>query len=1066
MTWVLRIAGVGIASGGAIVAWLGQAWLASGADLQRSALTLAAGAVAAAVAIAIAARSTAARVSWIGASAAWEAVAVAVLLGVGVWLRVAGFGEVPDGLNHDAAFNGMYAHHIRQGAEYTPYVSAAWGRETLFMYLVAATQIWFGGTVAAIESASIVAGLAALLPTYLLIRELLGRAAGIAGLAFFAASGWHWVFSRVGWRCVAVPPFEALALYFLWRSLRRGGIVPWVLTGAFTALSIYTYNAARVVPLMIGILALWHLLLHRDRWRSILAGGSAGVAAFVAVGGPMLWYAANNWVQFQGRAAHLSDQSAREVSLATNLVHALGMFNYRANGNDFFLTEPLLEPLAGVFFAVGAVLLLARLGRASSQFVLLGFLLSLVPGLLSFPNGNRGVTAMPFVYAMVGLGCAEIARLLASLLSGAAARWVMAAIVLACAAHATASTHRSYVSEERRLLRGLSPQATAVGEFLGRYGEDYRAYAVSDQWTHYTLLYLGYSHGNPLEPDIAIGRTFTEIEGRISRYGRRGLVLVADMSAAGGQAREAVKRLFADWHEESVRSAHLGGAEVARAVIVEPRAAARTATWSNQSRVLAISPGASSAGSGARCFEPRPTHGGLSLRFRLMVAELSPAAGGSLTLMRSCPGAADGGAVFTVSGEGILVDGPAPAVLVQPQGLEAGRWYDLGLSIDRRGVAVAMVDGRRVELGQWTERPDVLAGLAVAARGERAESPILYVDDVAVVSAAKPADSPWWQVAPKPGDEITWFENFEGLPLGDLRGRPGWHGEGIEWAIQPGPPGEETADVEHDNGFDGGHGQGPGQFDEPMGVGIDAAGNIYVSERLNHRVQKFAADGTYLGEWGVLGEKPGEFREPLDVAVDGDRLYVMDTWNTRLQVFDLTGNYLFQIGPDPVLGKPRGIFVRDGKVYIANSGPDNVLIYDTEGKPLLHFPPPETSTLKQIVDLVADSQGRIYVNNSQRNRIEVFSPAGERLGALDVAGWDSPHLKEFYMAIDDDDVIYVGDWDARRVRRFRVDGTELSPLGSQLHRPSGMALHGGRLVIAARGDHVLRAIELPASPAR
>jgi len=1061
MTWVLRIAAVVMATGGTIAVWFGQAWLAGGVDFQRAVWTLVAGAVAAAAAIVLAGRSTAARVSWQGAPAVWEAAAFVGLVGVGVWLRVTGFGEVPDGLNHDAAFNGMYAHHIRQGAEYTPYVSAAWGRETLFMYMVAAAQTWYGGTVAAIESAAIVAGVAALVPTYVLIRELLGRAAGLAGLAFFAASGWHWVFTRVGWRCVTVPPFEALALYFLWRALRRGGLFTWVLSGAFTALSIYTYNAARVVPLMVGVLALWYLLLHRERWRSILKGGVAAAVAFVVVGGPMLWYAANNWVQFQGRAAHLQDQSAREATFASNIVNALGMFNYRANGNDFFLTEPLLEPLAGVFFAVGAAVLLARIGRASSQFVVLGFFLSLIPGLLSFPNGNRGVTAMPFVYAAVGLGCAESARLVASLLSGAAARWAMAAILVACTAQATVATYRGYVGEDRRVLRGLSPEATAVGEFLGRFGEDYRAYAVSDQWTHYTLQYLGYSHGNPLEPDIAIGRTFTEVEGRISRYGRRGLVLVADMSPSGTQARDAVKRLFADTREESVRSAHLGGKEVARAVIVEPRAAGHTATWSNQSRVLAVSPGASSPGSGARCFDPRPTSAGMSVRFRAMVS--SPAPGGGLELLGACPGAGSGGAVFTLSDAGIVIDGPTHMVLVPPGGVEAGRWYDLGLVVDRGGVAAAMIDGRRVELGQWSAVPGALAGFAVTVGGERRDTPTVFVDDFAVTPAAMPADRPWWQVAPKPGDEATMFENFEGLPLGDLRGRPGWHDEGIEWAIQPGPAGTGPSAVEAENGFDGGKGQGPGQFDEPMGVGIDAAGNIYVSERLNHRVQKFAADGTYLGEWGVLGDKPGEFREPLDLAVDGDRVYVMDTWNTRLQVFDLTGNYLFQIGPDPVLGKPRGITVRDGLVYIANSGPDNILVYDTSGKPLAKFPPPETSTLKQIVDLVVDSQGRIYVNNSQENRIEIYSPEGERLGAIDVAGWATPNLKEFYMAIDADDVIHVGDWDARHVRRFRVDGTELSPLGSQLHRPSGMALHGGRLVIAARGDHVLRAIDLPAA---
>ena len=50
-------------------------------------------------------------------------------------------------------------------------------------------------------------------------------------------------------------------------------------------------------------------------------------------------------------------------------------------------------------------------------------------------------------------------------------------------------------------------------------------------------------------------------------------------------------------------------------------------------------------------------------------------------------------------------------------------------------------------------------------------------------------------------------------------------------------------------------------------------GNIYVSERLNHRVQKFAPDGSYLARWGRLGEGPGEFREPMDLAADAQALY-------------------------------------------------------------------------------------------------------------------------------------------------------------------------------------------------
>ncbi len=1017
-----------------------------------------AGVVSAALAT-ILARWRASDVVWADAPGYVEVASVTVLFVVGAWIRIAGFDRIPAGMNHDAAWNGMYATSLRFGAEFSPYAAAAWGRETLFMYSIAPFQSWLGGSAAAVEAASIAAGLAALIPLYLLARDLFGRFAGIAALGFFSVSGWHWVFSQAGWRCITVPPLETLALFFLWRSLRRGGAALWLCCGAFAGASIYTYNAARIVPPMIGVLALWYLALHRDRWRSILRGGTLAALSFLAVGGSMLWYAANNWVKFQGRAAHLLDQSQREIGLIENLSSAFWMFNFSGNGNDFFVQEPLLEPLAGVLFLFGLALLIGRIGRTSAQFVLGGFLLSLIPGLLSFPNGNRCITAMPFVYVTVGYGAAELARLLGSAFRGGAVRWVSGVVVLACLVQATAATYANYLGTGRRQIRGFSPEATAVGEYLGRFGEDYRVYAVSGSWPRYTLSYLGFTHGDPLEPEIVIGRSFKEVENQLSRFGRKGLVLVGDLSATGAEAREGIKQIFADAREESVRASRLGGAEVARAVIVEPRQAVRTAPWSNRSRVLAVFPGDREGGKGVRCVDARPTAGGFSARVRMMVPDAAPAAGGFVGISGSCR-RAESALRFTYSTEGLVVDGPTRRILVEPSALQSGRWHDLGLSVDAQGKLAVMIDGETVELGAWVDRPDEIGGFVVSASGQGGGSPTLYVDDFATIAEVVPADNTWWQVASPANESRTRLESFEGLPVGDLSGRPGWHGDGVSWEIRPGPAGSGPAAVVATNGFDGGRGRSPGKFDEPMGVGMDTAGNIYVCERLNHRMQKFAPDGTFLGEWGVLGAEPGEFREPLDVSVVGERVYVMDTWNTRLQVFDLTGNYLFQIGPDPEIGKPRGIFVRGDRIYLANSGRDNILVFDHEGALLAKFPPPGTSTLEQIVDLVVDSQGRIYVNNSQVGRLEVFSAEGERVGTIAVPGWDASSLKEFYMAIDADDVIYVTDWNIGRVRRFRTDGSELPPIGPRMSRPSGLAVQGDRVVVAARGDNALRVVEL------
>lgn len=84
----------------------------------------------------------------------------------------------------------------------------------------------------------------------------------------------------------------------------------------------------------------------------------------------------------------------------------------------------------------------------------------------------------------------------------------------------------------------------------------------------------------------------------------------------------------------------------------------------------------------------------------------------------------------------------------------------------------------------------------------------------------------------------------------------------------------------------GSHGSGPGQFDRPQGVAADASGNVYVTDTYNHRVQVFDNDGTFLLEWGGYGFGPGQFYRPMGIGVAADgKIYVGDTWGGRVQVF-------------------------------------------------------------------------------------------------------------------------------------------------------------------------------------
>lgn len=101
----------------------------------------------------------------------------------------------------------------------------------------------------------------------------------------------------------------------------------------------------------------------------------------------------------------------------------------------------------------------------------------------------------------------------------------------------------------------------------------------------------------------------------------------------------------------------------------------------------------------------------------------------------------------------------------------------------------------------------------------------------------------------------------------------------------------------------------PGDFARPSGLAVDADSNLYVADTLNNRIEIFDADGKFIRAFGKNGDGPGYFARPKGVAVDGDgHIWVADGMQDRVQVFDQEDQLLISFGGHGLLpGQFQGL---------------------------------------------------------------------------------------------------------------------------------------------------------------
>jgi tripartite motif-containing protein 71 len=228
----------------------------------------------------------------------------------------------------------------------------------------------------------------------------------------------------------------------------------------------------------------------------------------------------------------------------------------------------------------------------------------------------------------------------------------------------------------------------------------------------------------------------------------------------------------------------------------------------------------------------------------------------------------------------------------------------------------------------------------------------------------------------------------------------------------------------------GGYGQGA--------ITFDAAGNFYVVDTGNYRVQKFDPDRRFLTAWGgERGKGEGQFYGVTDIAVDSQgRVYVIDAGRGDLpeeapavQVFDAEGRFLTawgEHGAEPgQLVDPIGLDIdRDGNVWVADFGNHRVQQFSADGTFLAGWGEfgGQDGQFNNVTDVAVDERGRIWVSDWRNGRVQIFEPDGTFVAAWGDEGKFSERqmLGPNSLVLDGAGFVYVADVANDTVQKYRL----------------------------------------------
>ncbi|XP_035699545.1 uncharacterized protein LOC118432125 [Branchiostoma floridae] len=264
----------------------------------------------------------------------------------------------------------------------------------------------------------------------------------------------------------------------------------------------------------------------------------------------------------------------------------------------------------------------------------------------------------------------------------------------------------------------------------------------------------------------------------------------------------------------------------------------------------------------------------------------------------------------------------------------------------------------------------------------------------------------------------------------------------------------------------GGPGVSPGRFSMNRAVAVSADGEIFVTDKVNKRVQVFDINGVFLRLFPtVTSVVSSRYHQqkilPTDICIDGEG----HPWVVGQKKFGYGGPvYVVQYSrsdiPLPltsfgVNGQSNSwsndvamaLDVRYKKIIIIIL--QGILMYHTNGsfyRSMERAPRPST-TFNQFLYVTTAIGGRVLVTDSTYNTVHVFGHSGRRLFGFGGSGGDNQLLRPMGVYADNSGHVLVANYEKDRVDMFTSSGQFVRTI-VEIENPCGIAVGPrGQLVV-------------------